>query len=79
VINHVRRGYRPRDTVLACDANGRLRPMPVSTHAQLRPELVVYRFNHSMYYANAHALSAEVLTLAAAARPRWLCVEMAAA
>jgi len=79
LLDHVRRGYRPKNALVARDAQGRLRPMPVSTRAELRPGLVVYRFNHSMYYANAEQLSEQVSALAQDAQPAlsWLCIDMA--
>jgi SulP family sulfate permease len=41
---------------------------------------MIYRFNHSMYYANAQQLSEEIQTLVNTAQPplSWLCIDMAA-
>lgn len=79
LLAHVRRGYRPRNTVLVA---GRSEPRsePVSTNGELRPGLLVYGFNHSMYYANAEQLSREVTDLVRDAHPnlRWFCFDMAA-
>ena len=42
--------------------------------------MLIYRFNHSMYYANAQQLSGEIQMLVDTAEPplRWLCFDMAA-
>lgn len=78
LIEHVRRGYRPRNALLAEDGSGHLRPLPVDSRAELLPGLVVYRFSHGMYYANAEQLGQELSTLAGSVHPRWLCIDMAA-
>lgn len=80
LLAHVRRGYRPKNAVLVADRPEGWRTVPVTTPGQLRPGLLVYRFNHSMYYANAQQLSDEVLALAAGARPSlsWFCIDAAA-
>ena len=80
IMVHTRHGYKPKNAVLEIDTAGKLRMVPVSTHAQMVPGLMVYRFNHSMYYANAEHLSQEVLELVESARPglAWLCVDAAA-
>jgi MFS superfamily sulfate permease-like transporter len=76
---HVRHGYRPQNSVLV---RGRTEPhpAPVNTNGQLRPGLLVYRFNHSMYYANSEQLSREVSTLIrdAGQTLNWFCFDMAA-
>jgi SulP family sulfate permease len=79
LLAHVRRGYRPKNAVLVND-KGEPRPQPVGQKGELRPGLLVYRFNHSMYYANAAQLSEEVSALAGGAqpKPRWFCFDMAA-
>lgn len=79
LLAHVRRGYLPHNTVLVA---GKTEPRsePVSSNGELRPGLVVYRFNQSMYYANSERLSREVSTLVRDAKPnlRWFCFDMAA-
>lgn len=76
MVAHVRHGYKPKNTVLAPAAHGRLHPLPVTTAAEAAPGLIVYRFNHGMYYANAERFHEEVLHLAEAAQPsvKWFCV-----
>jgi SulP family sulfate permease len=80
ILIHTRHGYKPKDTVLSEDSSGRRRMLPVSTYAQIQPGLVIYRFNHSMYFANAEHFSDEVIELVQNARPplRWLCIDATA-
>ena len=49
----------------------------MSSHAQVAPGLLVYRFTHSMYYANAELFTQEVLDLVKQADPplSWLCLD----
>jgi MFS superfamily sulfate permease-like transporter len=62
ILIHTRHGYKPKNVVLTEQA-GHLYPVPVTSPTQTLPGLLVYRFNHSMYYANAERLSEEVLNL----------------
>jgi SulP family sulfate permease len=80
LVDHTRRGYHPRNVVLVPGDKGTWHAQPVSTHAQALPGLMIYRFNHSMYYANAQQLSEEIQTLVNTAQPplSWLCIDMAA-
>ena len=77
ILIHTRHGYKPRNSVLKFDKAGRLIAAPVSSHAQIIPGLMVYRFNHSMYYANDGLFMREVLELVARADPpiSWLCLD----
>ncbi len=77
VLFHTRHGYKPKNSVLEINKAGRFKAMPVSSHAQVVPGLLVYRFNHSMYYANAELFTQEVLDLVRRAEPSlsWLCVD----
>ncbi len=77
MIIHVRHGYRPRNTLLTCDADGHSRPQPVDSGAQLAPGLMAYSFGHSAYYANAEQLTEQVLDLVRRADPplRWFCFD----
>jgi high affinity sulfate transporter 1 len=78
LIYHVRRGYKPKNVVLAVESSGHYVPMPVHTRVQIVPGLIVYRFTHSLYYANAELFSEEVLDLTtqeAATPVRWFCVD----
>ncbi len=80
LLDHVRRGYHPHNVVEAPDARHGWHTAPVTSHAQARPGLVIYRFNHSLYYANTHVLANEVNTLATSADPplAWLCLDATA-
>ena len=80
LVAHTRHGYRPRNAVIRADEKGNPRPLPVSAGQQLAPGLIVYRFTHSMYYANAEQLSSEVLGLVEGAEPelRWFCIDAGA-
>jgi SulP family sulfate permease len=62
--------------VLEVDDSGKEHMVPVSTHSQVIPGLVIYRFNHSLYYANAELFSQEVLDLVNTADPplTWFCL-----
>jgi high affinity sulfate transporter 1 len=83
LLEHVRRGYQPKNTVLApevVDGEQGWRSLPVTTPAEAAPGLLIYRFNHSLYYANTEKFSEEILDLANSADPpvSWLCVDAAA-
>ena len=80
ILIHTRHGYKPKNTVLSADSSGRQRMLPISTHAQIVPGLVIYRFNHSMYFANAEQFSQEVIELVEKAQPplAWFCVDTTA-
>ena len=77
LIDHTRRGYRPKNVVVVPAESGIWHPQPVASGAQALPGLVIYRFTHSMYYANAQQLSEELTALASDAQPplRWLCLD----
>ncbi len=51
---------------------------PMTAPQEALPGLMIYRFNHSMYYANAEMLGQELLSLSAAeAEPaKWICIDM---
>jgi MFS superfamily sulfate permease-like transporter len=79
LIDHTRRGYRPKNVVLVPGASG-WHAQLVATRAQALPGLIIYRFTHSMYYANAQQLSEEIIDLVTYTHPpvRWLCIEASA-
>ena len=80
LIDHTRRGYRPKNAVLVPAKSGVLRARPVTTKAEALPGLLIYRFTHSMYYANAQQLSEEITGLVNSAEPplRWFCIDASA-
>jgi len=80
LFDHTRRGYHPSNTVLSEDKAGRRYTAPVSSRDQLQPGLIVYRFNHSMYYANCEQLKSEVRELVTDTQPplSWFCLDFGA-
>jgi high affinity sulfate transporter 1 len=79
LVDHTRHGYRPKNAVLVRRKSG-WQPQPVATAVQAAPGLVVYRFTHSLYYANSQQLSDEISFLSNAPEPtvRWLCLDVSA-
>ena len=80
LVSHTRHGYRPKNAVIAAAKTGGWKAQPVATHGQFLPGLLVYRFAHGMYYANAEVLSEEVTWLVLGAKPplNWFCIDAAA-
>jgi len=80
LVEHTRHGYRPKSAVIVPSASGERQPLPVATGAQAAPGLVIYRFTHSLYYANANQFADEISRLADDAQPplRWLCIDASA-
>ena len=80
LLDHVRRGYRPRNSLIARSEQGGWRHLPIDSVAQYEPGLVAYRFSHSLYYANAELFSEQVVELADAADPKleWFCLDAVA-
>ena len=80
LVDHTRRGYRPKNVLLKPTAEGAWKARPMTTAVQAEPGLVVYRFTHSMYYANSQQLSEEVTQLVQNADPpvKWFCFDVSA-
>jgi len=84
LIIHTRRGYDPHNSVLVPTGDGAWRTRPVAQGGQAAPGFVIYRFTHSLYYANALRFQEEALALTAQPQvptdvpTRWLCVDGAA-
>ena len=80
LIVHTRHGYRPKNLVLVPTDTGVWRGRNLTTGAQAAPGLLVYRFAHGMYYANAQRLEEEVAALIAGAEPplQWFCIDVSA-
>jgi sulfate permease, SulP family len=80
LLIHTQHGYKPKNSVLEVDTTGKPHMVPVSTHTQAIPGLMIYRFHHSAYYANAELLSQEVLDLVNTAQPplAWFCIDATA-
>jgi SulP family sulfate permease len=77
ILDHTRHGYRPRNMVISIDDTGDVKQSPVSTGVQCDPGLIIYHFNHSMYYANSGLFSEEVINLVNGADPSvsWFCLD----
>ncbi|MCR9136862.1 MAG: SulP family inorganic anion transporter [Alphaproteobacteria bacterium] len=77
LIIHTRHGYRPKNLLIVGQPGGHWQARALASAAQARPGLLIYRFNHSMYYANAERMQAEMLHLADTADPplRWFCID----
>jgi SulP family sulfate permease len=77
ILSHTRHGYKPKDVVLTVDNSGIPHLVPVSRHAQVIPGLIIYRFQHSLYFANAEHFSQEVRELVTSAQPplSWFCID----
>jgi high affinity sulfate transporter 1 len=82
IIDHVRRDYAPKNSVLVPDAAGRLRSRPAQGHVTTLDGLVVYHFAASLYYANANHFAEQIRELTADAGSgtpvRWFCIDMSA-
>jgi SulP family sulfate permease len=80
ILVHTRHGYKPKNSLLKTDEDGKFKAAPISSHAKVLPGLLVYRFNHSMYYANAEFFTQEVLDQVNQADPplSWLCIDATA-
>lgn len=80
LIDHTRRGYRPKNAVIAKSDDGGWRSKPITAPNQFEPGLVIYRFSHSLYYANTQRLSDEVAAIVGQSNPplRWFCLEASA-
>ena len=70
----------PKNAVLVPAESGVMHAQPVASKAEAEPGLLIYRFTHSMYYANAQQLTEEITALVNTAEPplRWLCIDASA-
>jgi SulP family sulfate permease len=84
LLDHIRRSYHPRDTLLVKEDSGRWRTVPVpedvSPATDAEPGLVIYRFGASLYYANTNRFTEEIRSLLdrRAGAPAWVCIDCAA-
>jgi high affinity sulfate transporter 1 len=80
LIDHTRRGYRPKNAVIIKSDDGGWRSKPITAPNQFDPGLVIYRFSHSLYYANTQRLSDEVAAIVDQSDPplHWFCIEASA-
>ncbi len=77
---HTRHGYMPKNFVMVPEPSGRWRAKTLQSRAEAVPGLLIYRFNHSMYYANAERMRTEIIGLSKRAGPplRWFCLDVTA-
>lgn len=77
LLVHTRHGYQPQNSVVVPFGEHRWRAVPLNNHAQLTPGLQVYRFSHSMYYANSVFMRRQISYLVHSARPSlsWFCID----
>ncbi|WP_226664289.1 SulP family inorganic anion transporter [Microbulbifer aggregans] len=80
LVVHTRHGYKPTNVLLVPVEGEGWRARPIASGEQAVPGLIIYRFNHSMYYANAQRLMDEVAQLVHHAEPNLhsLCIELSA-
>jgi sulfate permease, SulP family len=79
IVDHLRHSYNPLNSVLVKSPEGHWEPTPVTAGARTEPGLAVYRFETSLYYANAARLAGDVAALAAHGGPlRWLVIDWTA-
>ncbi|HEX5000673.1 MAG TPA: SulP family inorganic anion transporter [Terriglobia bacterium] len=80
LIDHTRHGYRPKNAVVLKGDQGAWLTHPVTQPSEFEPGLLIYRFSHSMYYANVQEFSEEVARLVKGAEPalHWFCLDASA-
>jgi MFS superfamily sulfate permease-like transporter len=79
IVDHLRHGYSPLNSVLVKSPEGHWRPVPPKPGARTEEGLVVYRFDTSLYYANASRLLEDITGLVAHGGPlRWLVIDCTA-
>ena len=96
LLDHTRQGYRPHNALIVRDEARGLRPEPIGVRPrgntgphpvgmypsslEVEPGLIIYRFSHSVYYANTELLFGQVTALVTAAPPllKWFCIDAAA-
>jgi len=81
IVDHLRRSYRPNNSVLVVGAGGAIHAEQVHYDARTLPGLVVYRFTASIYYANSTLLQREVddfIDHANKGDLAWFCIDAAA-
>jgi sulfate permease, SulP family len=80
ILIHTRHGYKPKNSLVSLDKNGQAHTVSLDTQAQVQPGLMIYRFHHSMYYANTELFTQEVMGLVEAAQPvlSWFCIDATA-
>lgn len=79
LVDHTRRGYRPKNSIIIRTETGGWHAKGLSTPNQFEPGLVIYRFSHGMYYANAQRLTDDVTgILKDGKHVDWFCIDASA-
>jgi SulP family sulfate permease len=79
IVDHLRHSYSPLNSVLVKSPEGHWQPVPAGPGTRTEEGLVVYRFDTSLYYANASRLVEDVAALAGHGGPlRWMVIDCAA-
>jgi MFS superfamily sulfate permease-like transporter len=80
ILIHTRHGYKPKNALVGVSKKGYPYTVPLKTNSQALPGLMVYRFHHSMYYANTELFTQEVVELAGESQPplAWFCLDATA-
>lgn len=74
LVEHVRRSYRSQNVVLTIDkTTGAWQLLPVTAPQQVKPGLLLYRFAHTLYYANAQQFFEQITGLVRGAKPSLSC------
>lgn len=79
-LDHLRRSYHPRTSVLVKGAHG-LERRPATAGARSEPGVAVFRFAAPLYYANANLFQTDVTAIATAGagdQLRWICIDAGA-
>jgi sulfate permease, SulP family len=79
VVDHLRHSYNPLNSVLVKSPEGHWRPVPARPGSRTVEGLVIYRFDTSLYYANASRLVEDIEALTTHGAPlHWLVIDCAA-
>jgi high affinity sulfate transporter 1 len=79
IVDHLRHSYDPLNSVLVKSPEGHWHPVAPRPGARTEEGLVVYRFDASLYYANATRLLEDITGLVAHGSPlHWLVIDCAA-
>ncbi len=80
LVDHTRRGYRPKNSVIVKTDTGGWHSKALSAPNQFEPGLVIYRFSHGMYYANTQRFTDEVTAIVRTSdqKPEWFCIDASA-
>lgn len=80
LVVHTRHGYLANSRLLVADKTVGWKLKPAGTKGQILPGLMIYRFMHSIYYANSQVFYDEIIELVRSANPTlsWLCIDASA-